>query len=149
MRRDGVEEIVKRDHGGDWKRYVDHSYRMDKRSTPPEKLHMLHERWYLANIIDWIARMGNVQKEVSVLDQRVQTTFIYKILDERRDCMVGSVRVITEVDVHARITADIQTSGVLTLIGDLVSPCRPATPAPPSSSSWVNADAECWNVRMT
>ncbi len=124
MRRDDVEHIVKRDHGGDWKRYVDHSYRMDKINTPPEELHLLHERWYSANIIDWMARVGNVQKEVAILDQRVQSTFIYKILDERRDCMVGFTRMIMEADIHARITADIQTSGVLTLIGNLVS--RPA-----------------------
>ncbi len=127
MRRDDVEHIVKRDHGGDWKRYVDHSYRMDKRNTPPEELHMLHERWYSANLIDWIARMGNVQKEVGILDQRVKSTFIYKIVDERRDCMVGFTRVVTEADIHAVISADIQTSGILTLIGNLVSPGQPAT----------------------
>ncbi len=126
MRRDDMEHIVKRDHGGDWKRYVDHSYRMDKRNTPPEELHMLHERWYSANIIDWMARVGNVQKAVTILDQRVQSTFIYKILGERRDCMVGFTRVVMEADIHARITADIQTSGVLTLIGNLVSPNYPA-----------------------
>ncbi|KAK4118089.1 glycoside hydrolase family 18 protein [Parathielavia appendiculata] len=115
-----LEHIVKRDHDGDWKRYLDHSYRMDRRNTPPEELHLLHERWYSANLIDWIAKMRNVQMNVDVLDQRVRKSFIYTILHERRDCMLNDfTQLILEADIHARITADVQTSGVLTLIGDL------------------------------
>lgn len=116
-----VEQIVKREHGGDWKSYLDHSYRMDRRSTPPEQLHELHERWYSANIVDWIARMGSVQKDVDVLDQRVKKTFTYKILDEKRSCAIGGIPTVLEADIHAKLAVDIQTSGVLTLIGDLVS----------------------------
>jgi chitinase len=119
---DELSHIVARDHGGDWKRFVDHSYRLDRRNTPPEQLHELHERWYSANIVDWIARMKDVQMDVSVLDQQVKKTFVYQILHERRDCMLNDfTQLILEADIHARITADVQTSGVLTLIGDLVS----------------------------
>jgi chitinase len=96
-------------------------YRIDRRDTPPEELHLLHERWYTANLVDWVAKLGSVQKEVKVLDQKVSKTFIYQILSEHRTCMISeNTQATVEADLHALITADVQTSGVLTLIGNMV-----------------------------
>lgn len=118
---DEIARIVKRDHGGDWRRFLDHSYRADRRRTPPSQLHELHERWYTAKVVDWVARLGTVNKEFDVLEQRVKKTFVYQILHEERTCMINDfTRLTLEADIHARISADIQTSGVMTLIGDLV-----------------------------
>lgn len=116
-----IEHEVKRDHDGDWKQYLDHLYQIDRRNTPPEELHQLHERWYTANLVDWVARMGSVQKEVTVLDQKVHKTFLYQIMYEKRTCMISeNVQATVEADLHAVITADVQTSGVMTLIGNMV-----------------------------
>jgi chitinase len=118
---DQTAHIVKRDHGGDWKRYLDHSFRIDQRSTPPEELHQLHERWFADDVGAWIARMKHVQMDVDVLDQGVKKSFTYKILEEKRTCSIRGVPTTLEADIHARLSVDIQTSGVLTLIGELVS----------------------------
>ncbi|KLU89888.1 hypothetical protein MAPG_08857 [Magnaporthiopsis poae ATCC 64411] len=112
----GVGSLSKRrDHGGDWRRYVDHLYRLDRRTTPPEELHELHQRWYTASWIDFVARLTSVNHEVDVLEQRVSKRFKYKLLEERRSCPAGDL----EAEIYAILNAEIQTSGVLTLIGDL------------------------------
>ncbi len=119
-----IRHVVKRDHGGSWKRYLEHSYHEEKRNTPPEKLHELHERWYSAGISDWIARMRNVQYDVDLLDQRISKTFAYKILDEHRDCewpKGSGMRLTMGAEVTAVITADVGTSAVLTLVGHIAS----------------------------
>jgi len=112
-----IHHIVQRDFAGDYKRFLDHSYRLDRRHTPPEELHLLHERWFTDNLPDWVQRLTKINKNVDVLDQRIQKTFVYKILDEKRTCPNGEFA----ADIRARITADVQTSGVLTLIGDLAN----------------------------
>lgn len=91
--------------------------------------------------------MGNVQ-EMSVLDQQLEKTFIYQMLEERRDCMVGLTWILMEADLHARITAAIQTSGILALIGSLVKPlaCQPA--ADLTISLWTRADGQLFKCRM-
>ncbi|KAH8895448.1 glycoside hydrolase [Thozetella sp. PMI_491] len=115
-----IEHEVNRDHGGDWKSYLDHSYRMERRDTPEEERHILEQRWYTAKLVDWIARLGSVQKEVDVLDKKIEKTFIYKILDEKRSCMISeNVQATVEADLHAKVHAEIQTSGVLTIIGNM------------------------------
>ncbi|KAK4108057.1 glycoside hydrolase family 18 protein [Canariomyces notabilis] len=112
-----VHHIVQRDYKGDYKRFLDHSYRLDRRHTPDDQLHELHERWFGLDVPDWVSRLTKVNKNVDLLDQRVSKTFVYKIVDEKRTCPTGEFA----ADVHARISADVQTSGVLTLIGDLAN----------------------------
>ena len=50
-----------------------------------------------------------------MLEQRVSKRFKYVLLEERRSCPVGDL----EAELYAIQDAQIQTSGVLTLIGDL------------------------------
>ncbi|KAL8366129.1 hypothetical protein RB595_004752 [Gaeumannomyces hyphopodioides] len=111
--------IVKRNHGGDWRQYVDHLYRVERRSAASsgeeEELHELHQRWYTANLVDFIGRLTTINHKVDVLEQRVSKRFKYVLLEERRSCPVGDL----EAELYAILDAQIQTSGVLTLIGDL------------------------------
>lgn len=112
-----VHHIVKRDFEGDYKRFVQHSYRLDRRHTPDDQLHELEARWFGIDTPDWVSRLTKVNKNVDLLDQRVSKTFVYKIIDEKRQCPLGEFA----ADVHARLSVNVQTSGVLTLIGDLAN----------------------------
>ncbi|KAH7304437.1 hypothetical protein B0I35DRAFT_495191, partial [Stachybotrys elegans] len=116
-----IRDDVKRNHGNNYKRYLDHLWREDRRSTPPEELHLLQERWRTADWVDWVARISSVNKEAKVLDQKIKKDFIYTILDESRTCQVGGFPTTLSANLHARIGVDIQTSGVLTLIGHMNS----------------------------
>lgn len=109
---DDITHEVNTEHSGDWRRYLDHDYRLERRSAP---LHELHERWYTAGAVDWLARIGKINKDVDVLDQRISKTFTYVILDERRSCPAGEF----SAHIDARISVNVQTSGVITLIGRL------------------------------
>ncbi|KAM7184016.1 glycoside hydrolase [Rhypophila sp. PSN 637] len=107
-----IEHEVHTSHAGSWKRYLEHTYNQEKKNLP---LHELHARWYTAGAVDWIARLGKINKNVDVLDQRIAKTFTYVVLDERRTCPAGEF----SAKIEARIKVDIQTSGVITLIGRL------------------------------
>ncbi|KAM7209977.1 glycoside hydrolase [Rhypophila decipiens] len=105
-----IEHEVHTSHAGSWKRYLEHTYNREKNTLP---LHELEARWHTADAVDWIARLGKIKKNVDVLDQRIAKTFTYVVLDEWRTCSAGEF----SAKIEARIKVDIQTSGVITLIG--------------------------------
>ncbi|KAI9162673.1 glycoside hydrolase [Paramyrothecium foliicola] len=103
---EAMEHKVKHKHGNDWKRYLDHTWREDRRYTPPEKLHELHERW-----------LGN--DKYTLLDQRLEKLFTYNLIDEVKDCFIAGQPVHIEAHLYAKLIANIQTSSVVPLIGKL------------------------------
>jgi len=45
---------IKTEHGGSYKRWLDHTWHQEKRALPK---HELHERWFSTTIASWFNRM--------------------------------------------------------------------------------------------
>jgi chitinase len=59
------------DHGGSWESYLDHKWSLDRRNTPEDKLHELHDRWISAIVGDWYNRMKKVDVEYEFARHKV------------------------------------------------------------------------------
>jgi chitinase len=51
---------VREKHGGSYRRWVEHTFRQDKRNTPDHKLHELHARWFSLDPDEWYEKFNDV-----------------------------------------------------------------------------------------
>ncbi|KAI1211222.1 family 18 glycosyl hydrolase [Annulohypoxylon truncatum] len=115
---------VKRKHGGSWKRYVDHTYRKDKRETPHHLLPEFQRRWTDVNDDDWSKFMAdlNEQKfdqEVPLGTHHITNQVPFYLFNENLQCTLLGLPYTAYFTVWADLHVDIQTSAQLTLIGRL------------------------------
>jgi len=54
---------VEQEHGGDYKRWLEHTWRKEKRETPDHKLHELHERWFSLDPNEWYKMYESVDND--------------------------------------------------------------------------------------
>ncbi len=51
---------VQEKHGGSYKRWLEHTFRQERRDTPEHKLHELHARWFSLNPDEWYDKFREV-----------------------------------------------------------------------------------------
>ncbi|KAK4097654.1 glycoside hydrolase family 18 protein [Parathielavia hyrcaniae] len=117
---DEIHSEVKRDHGGSYKRYLNHLWEEDKRLTPAHELHELHARWFSGEVADWIAKMRGVNVEYNLVRHRVDQTMRWDLVDESVQCdFDNGVSATGRFKAWTDLSVNIETSAMLTLIGNL------------------------------
>jgi chitinase len=110
---------VDRDHGGSFKSYIDHEWRLDKRSTPEHELHQLHERWFSASLADWIAKMRQVDLNYDLVRHTVNEQFRWYLFRDTIQCTLAGIPTKAYFASWADLNINIETAAILTLIGNL------------------------------
>jgi chitinase len=54
---------VQQEHGGSYKRWIDHTWRKERRETPDHKLHELHARWFSLDPDEWYEKFRDVDND--------------------------------------------------------------------------------------
>ncbi|KAI3537270.1 glycosyl hydrolase family 18 [Colletotrichum abscissum] len=116
-----MEEEVQGTHGGNYHQYLYHLWTVDKRSTPEDELHDLHARWFSKSgaIKDWIDRLHNVDTEYELVRHTVNEQFRWNIYDESVSCNIKGVDTTGYFTAWADLNVNIQSSALVTLIGNL------------------------------
>jgi chitinase len=115
-----IHREVKRDHGGSYKRYLDHLWQEDKQYTPAHELHELHARWFSGQAADWISKMRGVDVQYNLVRHRVDETVRWILVDESVQCdWDNGVTATGRFRAWADLSVNIETSAMLTLIGNL------------------------------
>ncbi|KXH60486.1 glycosyl hydrolase family 18 [Colletotrichum salicis] len=106
---------VDEEHGGSWESYLEHRWRIEKRSTPENEKHLLHERWFSLWAVDWINKQKEVDLDYDLVRHSVRETFVWNLFRDSKSCpnMDVSAHIWTE------LTVNVDTSAVISLIGDL------------------------------
>jgi chitinase len=111
---------VKRDHGGSYKRYLDHLWQEDKRETPAHELHELHARWFSGSVADWITKMGDIDANYDLVRHRVDETVRWTLVDETVQCgFDNGVTAAGRFRAWADLIVNVETSAMVSLIGNL------------------------------
>lgn len=92
---------------------------MDKRSTPDHELHLLHERWFSATVADWLAKQRNIDFDYEAVRHTVDQQLRWYFFRDSISCTLAGIPTKAYFAAWADLNVNIQTSGVLTLIGDL------------------------------
>jgi len=116
-----VELEVEREHGGSWKRYVDHVYRTEKRETPAHLLPEFQKRWTDTSDADWLKFMERLneqefEQEVNLGSHHITSHVPFYLFNENLQCTLLGIPYNAYFMVWADLHVDIQTSGQLTLI---------------------------------
>lgn len=53
---------MEQEHGGSYRKWVEHTWRKEKRDTPEEKLHELHARWFSLDPDEWFVKYSQVDQ---------------------------------------------------------------------------------------
>ena len=62
-----LEMEVDQHFDGDWKTYLEHSFRKEKRETPDHELHNLQKKWFSADLADWMSGQVEVQTQWNLI----------------------------------------------------------------------------------
>lgn len=117
---DDLRRDVERDHGGSYKRYIDHLWQEDKRSTAPHELHELHARWFSGSVADWISKMRGIDVSYDLVRHRVDETVRWNLVDQSVQCdFDNGVTATARLRAWADLVVNIETAAMLTLIGNL------------------------------
>lgn len=116
-----IEQEVHNNHNGSYKEYMYHLWQADKRSTPPHELHELHSRWFSksGDIKDWIDRLRNVDTDYDLVRHRVNEQVRWNLYDESVACNINGIDTTGYFSAWADLNVNIETSTLLTLIGNL------------------------------
>jgi chitinase len=114
-----LSEVVKREHGGSWKRYVEHEWLEDKRSTPEHELHLLHERWFSADLADWLSKMYTIDHDYKLFRHSIDQQLRWFLFEDSITCTLFGIPAEAYFAAWADLNILIDTSAQLTLIGNL------------------------------
>jgi chitinase len=112
-------QIVKREHGGSWKRYMEHEWLEDKRSTPEHELHLLHARWFSADLADWLSKMYTIDQDYTLFRHSINQQLRWFLFEDSITCTLFNILADAYFAAWADLNVDIDTSAQLTLIGNL------------------------------
>jgi chitinase len=74
VERRALQDEVDREHGGSWERFLDHRWSLERRSTSHDDLHLLHKKWFSANLADWIYEQRHVDVSYDLVRHHVQVS---------------------------------------------------------------------------
>ncbi|OIW30103.1 hypothetical protein CONLIGDRAFT_552353, partial [Coniochaeta ligniaria NRRL 30616] len=115
-----IHHEVTHHHGGSYKRYADHLWREDKRSTPEHELHELHARWFSATMKDWFDSMRDVDQEYRLVRHRVDETMRWDLINDNVHCdFDNGVSADGHLKVWANLNVAIETTAMVTLIDNM------------------------------
>lgn len=121
LQRRAMEMEVEDKHGGSWKRYLDHTYRKQRRETPDHELHEFNKRWTSSDLDDWLGALESIddfqfEKDVTIAERHIQETFPFWIFNEKMQCQIAGIPYEAYFAVWADLSVDIQTSVLVSLI---------------------------------
>lgn len=114
-----IEDEVRDQHGGSWKRYLEQEWREDKRSTPDHELHLLHERWFSATVADWVSKMSSVDQSYTLFRHAVADQLRWFLFEDYIQCNILDIPTEGYFAAWADLSYTIETAAQLTLIGNL------------------------------
>ncbi|KAM7204861.1 family 18 glycosyl hydrolase [Rhypophila sp. PSN 637] len=110
---------VERDHGGSWESYLDHKWRLDRRSTPEHQLHELHERWFSSALGDWLNAMQHVDESYEVFKRSISDNVEWTLFEwGPKICQLGGYPTEMYLKMWAEIDYEVEAVAMLNLIGD-------------------------------
>ncbi|KAK6341165.1 hypothetical protein TWF696_008251 [Orbilia brochopaga] len=116
MKRD---QEVREKHGGNHKRWLEHTWREEHLSTPHHELDELHKRWFSADVGKWIDRQSRVDSTFNIASHHVSNNLRWWLFRDRRTCQIGDVETEMKFNMYADLDMQVTASVVLTLIGNL------------------------------
>jgi chitinase len=112
-------EIVRRDHNGSWKRYMEYEWQEDKRSTPDHELHLLHERWFSSDLADWLSKLLTIDDEYTLFRHNINQQMRWLLFEDSIECTLFGIPAEAYFAAWADLDINIATTAQLTLIGNL------------------------------
>jgi chitinase len=103
-------------HGGSWKRYLTHQFKKERRETPEHELHILHKKWFSANLADWLTGQYDIDEEWELARLTYKDNFIYYLFNEQFKCTFQGLPVNAYFSAWAQLNIDVETSATLSLI---------------------------------
>ena len=103
-------------HGGSWKRYLHHTFKEEQRRTPDHELHILHKRWFSANLADWLTGQYDIDEEYELARLTYKDTFTYYLFNENLKCTFQGLPVNAYFAAWTQLGIDVETSATLTLL---------------------------------
>ncbi|KAK3690444.1 glycosyl hydrolase family 71-domain-containing protein [Podospora appendiculata] len=108
-----VYQEVRREHGGSYKRYLDHFWHEDKRATPEHELHELHARWFSSKFQDWVDTMRDVDNEWKLVRHRVDETTRWDLVNDNVQCdFDNGISATGHLKVRADISVNVETAAM-------------------------------------
>lgn len=114
-----IKRGVDEHHDGDWHSFLDHHWNLERRATPDDELHLLHERWFSIELDNWIQRMRNVELNYTALRHKIDDVYVIPLFDETKVCQIGPVTQTLKAKLTASMNINVQTSAQLTIMGNL------------------------------
>jgi chitinase len=114
-----IQETVDREHSGSYKSYLDHQWRLDRRSTPEHELHLLHKRWFSQTLADWLSNFRKIDIEYDLIRHTVNEQFRWYLFRDSIQCTLAGIPTQAYFAAWADLNINIETAGVLSLIGNL------------------------------
>lgn len=80
---------VERDHGGSYKRWLEHTWRKERRETPDDKLHELHARYFTLNPDEWFDKYREVDNSFDGPRRNVNVSALRKSIHSLSELTVS------------------------------------------------------------
>ncbi|KAH8812331.1 family 18 glycosyl hydrolase [Xylogone sp. PMI_703] len=106
---------VQEQHGGNYKRWLEHTWRQERRETPDHKLDELHKRWYSLNPLEWFEKWREVDENYGGPHQSASGQYTLDIVDENLDCGVTHAT----LNSYANLQYQMSVSTGVAIIGTL------------------------------
>ncbi|KAL2757510.1 glycoside hydrolase family 18 protein [Sodiomyces alcalophilus JCM 7366] len=116
-RKRSVKREVQREHGGNWKRYVDHQFRKERRETPDDQLHEFEKRWFALALEDWLDRQHDAETDYDLVRHSVNQNFRWTLFDQDISCP----RLDAHAELWASLNVNVETAAVATFIGSITN----------------------------
>jgi chitinase len=98
---------------------MDRQFHLERRATPDDKLHILHERWFSVKLDNWIEKMKKIEIKHTLMRHGIHDTYHYNLFDESRKCQIAGMPVEARAKLTTTMNVDVETSAQLTIIGNL------------------------------
>ncbi|KAG4436704.1 hypothetical protein IFR05_007818 [Cadophora sp. M221] len=114
LRRRQLQEVHEQ-HGGSYKRWIEHTWYKEKRSMEP---HELHERWFSGEVLRWFQLQQEIALKSTTLNRRLDEDIRWKLFDQQIPCKPFGVdemyfRSYADLMIHAEASTGFTAIGTL------------------------------------
>ncbi|KAH6671469.1 hypothetical protein B0J14DRAFT_565139 [Halenospora varia] len=103
---------VKTEHGGDYKKWVEHSWHKEKRSMD---LAELHKRWFSSDIREWFSKQRDIDLTLTGVNPHASDSFGWYLFKESLNCKAYGIDQMY-FESYADMNYDIRASAGLTFM---------------------------------
>ncbi|KAH9211348.1 glycosyl hydrolases family 18-domain-containing protein, partial [Leptodontidium sp. 2 PMI_412] len=107
------EEEVHRDHGGDYKSWMEHTWHKEKRMVERDEL---HARWFSGKVSEWFQKQKDISINHNIFRHDIHDEIDWTLIDQEIDCLDP---LKMHFEAHAILTLDVKASAGVTMIGTL------------------------------